>query len=384
MPSSRPAGWSLPCSTSRRTSSRPFARKRPPRFLRRPRARPRARGPGGGRPGAPSPGGGQVRRRPAGLPREDAGELCALVPPAPRSSCPPPGDPGLGLLPPAGEPGLPEPGRDRTDQPGAAGGARRPAGDPPAAGGVPPDRPPHDVPAGARRDALLPVVPRAGEGFLFQGVLRRKDGLVAEKPAGHRPQGLPAGRKDLGDARAAPGGRLHRRARPGLHRQPDVSRDRPPHLQRLHEGVHLPEAGAGRHPPDRDRGPDRRSGAAVGRGDLRLDDPLEPAQPGSSPRAPLRRQEGAGRGTGPRRLHPGALPPQRGLRRRRHRRAQTRESPRPGPVDPRARCATHGGARRRYAARRSGVPPGLRRQAAGTRPSSRPWRTSIGIGGRPR
>ena len=28
---------------------------------------------------------------------------------------------------------------------------------------------------------------------------------------------------------------------------------RPPHLQRLHEGLHLPEAGAGEHPPGRDR-----------------------------------------------------------------------------------------------------------------------------------
>ena len=28
---------------------------------------------------------------------------------------------------------------------------------------------------------------------------------------------------------------------------------RPPHLQRLHEGVHLPEAGAGQHPAGGDR-----------------------------------------------------------------------------------------------------------------------------------
>ncbi|MCK7468141.1 MAG: hypothetical protein MZU91_08485 [Desulfosudis oleivorans] len=27
----------------------------------------------------------------------------------------------------------------------------------------------------------------------------------------------------------------------------------PPHLQRLHEGLHLPEAGPGQHPADRDR-----------------------------------------------------------------------------------------------------------------------------------
>ncbi len=46
--------------------------------------------------------------------------------------------------------------------------------------------------------------------------------------------------------------RRPRRARPRLHRQPDVPRHRPPHLQRLHEGVRLPEAGAGEHPADRD------------------------------------------------------------------------------------------------------------------------------------
>ncbi len=34
---------------------------------------------------------------------------------------------------------------------------------------------------------------------------------------------------------------------------PDVPRHRPPHLQRLHEGVHLPEAGSGQHPADRNR-----------------------------------------------------------------------------------------------------------------------------------
>ncbi len=36
-------------------------------------------------------------------------------------------------------------------------------------------------------------------------------------------------------------------------RQSDVPRHRPPHLQRLHEGLHLPEAGAGEHPAGGDR-----------------------------------------------------------------------------------------------------------------------------------
>ena len=39
---------------------------------------------------------------------------------------------------------------------------------------------------------------------------------------------------------------------------------RPPHLQRLHEGLHLPEAGAGQHPADRDRRADRRAAACRG------------------------------------------------------------------------------------------------------------------------
>ena len=62
------------------------------------------------------------------------------------------------------------------------------------------------------------------------------------------------------------------------HRQPDVPGHRPSHLQRLHEGLHLPEAGAGQHPADRNRRADRRAQHAVGRRDLRAADALEPAQ----------------------------------------------------------------------------------------------------------
>jgi hypothetical protein len=43
-----------------------------------------------------------------------------------------------------------------------------------------------------------------------------------------------------------------------------VPRHRPPHLQRLHEGLRLPEAGAGQHPADRDARPHRRARAALG------------------------------------------------------------------------------------------------------------------------
>ena len=48
------------------------------------------------------------------------------------------------------------------------------------------------------------------------------------------------------------------------HRQPDVRRHGTPHLQRLHEVLHLPEAGAGRHPAGRDADAQGRARAAVG------------------------------------------------------------------------------------------------------------------------
>ena len=58
---------------------------------------------------------------------------------------------------------------------------------------------------------------------------------------------------------------------------------RPPHLQRLHEGLHLPEAGAGQHPPDRDGRPHRRAAPAVGCRDLRSAHALESAQRAARP-----------------------------------------------------------------------------------------------------
>jgi hypothetical protein len=73
-------------------------------------------------------------------------------------------------------------------------------------------------------------------------------------------------------------GRLAGRARAHHRRQPHVPGHRPPHLQRLHEGLHLPEAGAGEHSADRDRVAHRRADAALRRRDLRAPHPLEPAQ----------------------------------------------------------------------------------------------------------
>ena len=69
-----------------------------------------------------------------------------------------------------------------------------------------------------------------------------------------------------------------RRARRDRDRQPDGRRHRPPHLQRLHEGLHLPEAGAGRHPAGRDAHAERRARAALGIRDLQPAHALESAQ----------------------------------------------------------------------------------------------------------
>ena len=106
-----------------------------------------------------------------------------------------------------------------------------------------------------------------------------RTGKVAANPLGIALERLPARREDLRDALLR---KARRRAsarwRIVMHRQPDVPRHRPPHLQRLHEGLHLPEAGAGQHPADRDRRAHRRARAAVGLRDLRPAHALEPAQ----------------------------------------------------------------------------------------------------------
>ena len=113
--------------------------------------------------------------------------------------------------------------------------------------------------------------------------------------------------------------RRDRRAGAGDDRQPDVPRHRPPHLQRLHEGLHLPEAGAGQHPADRDRASltdvlvlpwgFEIYGAAHA---------LEPAQRRGGPYAlPYNGKNVLVVGLGPGRLHARALPRERRLRRRR-------------------------------------------------------------------
>ena len=77
-----------------------------------------------------------------------------------------------------------------------------------------------------------------------------KDGKSPGEPARHSARRLPARRADLRDAHDPQARRRRRRARAGHGGQSDVRRHRPPHLQRLHEGLHLPEAGPGQHPAD--------------------------------------------------------------------------------------------------------------------------------------
>ena len=60
---------------------------------------------------------------------------------------------------------------------------------------------------------------------------------------------------------------------------PMVGGHRPPHLQRLHEVLHLPEAGPGRHPAGRDAHAEGRARAAVGLRDLLAAHALEPVRP---------------------------------------------------------------------------------------------------------
>ena len=320
----------------------------------RPRRRPRAR-PAGGVDAGGAPRRERSRRGPARLSREAPRAVRPLVPPAPRAPGPHARNPRLDLVQAARDARLPEPRRNRAPEPRHSGGARGPRARAPAARGLHADGSADDAPRGARRDPLLPALPRAREGLLRQGLLRRQDGGLAEEPPRHLAQGLPAGREDLRDARAAARGRLHRGARARLHRQPDVPRHGPPDLQRLHEGLHLPEAGAGQHPADRDGRPDRRAGAALGRRDLRPPDALEPAAPAPPAPGALHGPQGPHRRPGPGRVHAGALPVERGLRRG-------------GRGRPEDRAAAGGLDRRRR--RRDPADPRLRRAREAARPAA--------------
>ena len=202
----------------------------------------------------------------------------------------------------------------------------------------------------ARSGQLLHLVPQPGQGQLRprpQGEDRQLPPQRVRRGAGR----LPAGGAHLRDE-SRQGGRPHGR-RPGDRhdRQSDVRGDRPPHLQRLHEVVHLSEAGPGRHPADRDPHPQGRAGSALGLRDLLAADPLESAEPAPSPAPPRLRPHRAGGRPGAGRLHARASSDERRPRRRRGRRLEGRAAgaravrcrhdrrPRAVPADPRRRRA---------------------------------------------
>ena len=112
---------------------------------------------------------------------------------------------------------------------------------------------------GPERDRLLRATATSATRTRARRACATRPAPITAEPARHPARRLPARREDLRDAPAAEGRRRPRRAGHRRHRQPDVPGHRPPHLQRLHEGLHLPEAGAGQHPADRDRRAHRRA-----------------------------------------------------------------------------------------------------------------------------
>ncbi len=190
-------------------------------------------------------------------------------------------------------------GRDRSgrrrDHAQAAGVA------PPRARRLRADRSRHRSHRRARSCQLLHLVPQPGQGHLLEGAageVRR----VQEEPVRRRAGRLSARRENLRDESRASRGPHPRRARHRDHRQSDVRRHRPPHLQRLHEGLHLSEAGAGRHSAGRDPRAQGRAGAAVGLRNLFAADALESAQHPPAAAEARDRTESAGGGARARRV----------------------------------------------------------------------------------
>ena len=89
-------------------------------------------------------------------------------------------------------------------------------------------------------------------------------------------------------------------------RQSDAGGHGAPHLQRLHEILHLSEARTGRYSSDRNPRLARFAGAALGLRDLWAVDPLEPAQSAAAGDEARFGLQGFGRGPRPCRLHAGA------------------------------------------------------------------------------
>ncbi len=140
--------------------------------------------------------------------------------------------------------------------------------------------------------------------------LRDKDGGFRKTVFGVTLAGCPLDEKISEMNLVKSRGHSDRRARHRRRRQPALRRDRAPHLQRLHEGLHLSAPGPGRHPADRDPHPEGRAGAALGVRDLQPADALEPARSAPAVAEAAIGLQGAGRRARPGRVQPGASPDQ--------------------------------------------------------------------------
>ena len=146
--------------------------------------------------------------------------------------------------------------------------------------GLRPHRPGHRPGRRARPGELLHLVPRARQGLVLEGPEGEGAGRRLPQDGVRRAaRRLPARGEDLRVPHGEGARRAARRARHHRGRQPDGRGHRPPHLQRLHEVLHLPEAGPGRHPASRDPHAEGRARAAVGIRDLFAAHALEPVRP---------------------------------------------------------------------------------------------------------
>ena len=120
---------------------------------------------------------------------------------------------------------------------------------------------------GTMRDALFEIdyclICHEREKDSCSTGLREPDGAPKRNPLGIKTEGCPLDEKISENAFAQEAGRRDRLARACRDRQSDVCRHRPPHLQRLHEGLHFSKAGTGQYPAGRNRHADRRAGSAV-------------------------------------------------------------------------------------------------------------------------
>ncbi len=116
------------------------------------------------------------------------------------------------------------------------------------------------------------------KGLLEKGGAGKGAASFKKSPFGVILAGCPLGEKISEFQKAKSEGIPDRRPRHYRSRQSDGGSDRAPHLQRLHEVVHLPEAGAGQHSAGRNPHPEGCAGAAVGIRDLFTAHALESAQ----------------------------------------------------------------------------------------------------------